>query len=249
MKAMEDIKVHYDGTVRMGSNSVMEFRYGGDGMEPTKLERQKMTCLKWDATRLRSEMVGDEPDAVTTRQHDRLANILEQIRSVRANQFEAIDDTTLLPFNMRRVMKGIVKNVCPADQGSHLQYASALQDALTECRRITRGHPLLCLEAFLLWNMSSLRLSRCGASIASVQRVLTAVVDKTRFGQVNPGEAVGSIAAQSVGEPCTQVRRPCAACAACAAALDHECSCPRKCATSADHSERAPLADECIVGH
>ncbi|KAL7720989.1 DNA-directed RNA polymerase subunit [Entamoeba marina] len=38
MKALEDLHVHYDGTVRNASLTVIEFRYGDDGIDPLKVE-------------------------------------------------------------------------------------------------------------------------------------------------------------------------------------------------------------------
>jgi len=206
MKAMEDVKVHYDGTVRMGSNSIIEFRYGGDGMEATKLERQKLACIGWDTPRLQEEMVSRDADPVTIRQHDRLASLLSRIRDVRMNHFETIDETTLLPFNMDRMSHRLEHDAPVDEQGSHAQYASVLEETLTECRRITKEHRLCCFEAFLLYYLGAARLKRHASSLRSVRDVCGRIVSKMRFGHVNPGEAVGCIAAQSVGEPCTQAR-------------------------------------------
>ncbi|EDR26493.1 DNA-directed RNA polymerase III subunit RPC1, putative [Entamoeba dispar SAW760] len=41
MKALEDLHVHYDGTVRSASLTVIEFKYGDDGLDPLKVESDK----------------------------------------------------------------------------------------------------------------------------------------------------------------------------------------------------------------
>ncbi|ELP89407.1 DNA-directed RNA polymerase III subunit RPC1, putative [Entamoeba invadens IP1] len=38
MKALEDLHVHYDGTVRSAGMTVIEFKYGDDGLDPLKVE-------------------------------------------------------------------------------------------------------------------------------------------------------------------------------------------------------------------
>lgn len=37
-QALEDLCVHYDGTVRNADSSIMQFEYGGDGLEPASME-------------------------------------------------------------------------------------------------------------------------------------------------------------------------------------------------------------------
>jgi DNA-directed RNA polymerase subunit A' len=36
VNALEDLRVKYDGTVRNTANTVVQFRYGGDGIDPTR---------------------------------------------------------------------------------------------------------------------------------------------------------------------------------------------------------------------
>eukprot|EP01080_Neovahlkampfia_damariscottae_P004653 gene4653-8226_t len=46
MKAMEDVTVRYDGTVRDGSGNIIQFLYGEDGMDSTFLEFQTFNTIK-----------------------------------------------------------------------------------------------------------------------------------------------------------------------------------------------------------
>eukprot|EP00181_Compsopogon_caeruleus_P004164 CAMPEP_0184689352 /NCGR_PEP_ID=MMETSP0312-20130426/30607_1 /TAXON_ID=31354 /ORGANISM="Compsopogon coeruleus, Strain SAG 36.94" /LENGTH=1800 /DNA_ID=CAMNT_0027146691 /DNA_START=617 /DNA_END=6019 /DNA_ORIENTATION=+ len=46
VKAMEDVTVKYDGTVRNSAGQVIEFLYGEDGMDGTMFEKQKIFILK-----------------------------------------------------------------------------------------------------------------------------------------------------------------------------------------------------------
>ena len=42
MKALEDLHVHYDGTVRSANLTIIEFKYGDDGLDPLKVECDKL---------------------------------------------------------------------------------------------------------------------------------------------------------------------------------------------------------------
>lgn len=41
MKALEDLAVYYDNTVRNASASIIQFMYGDDGMDPSQMEEKK----------------------------------------------------------------------------------------------------------------------------------------------------------------------------------------------------------------
>jgi DNA-directed RNA polymerase II subunit RPB1 len=50
VKAMEDMKVHFDMSVRNANGQIIQFLYGDDGMHSCKLEKQHMTYLKFGTT-------------------------------------------------------------------------------------------------------------------------------------------------------------------------------------------------------
>lgn len=47
IKALEDIMVYYDGTVRNSRGQIIEFLYGEDGMDGRWIEHQQVTLLKY----------------------------------------------------------------------------------------------------------------------------------------------------------------------------------------------------------
>ncbi|CDF38608.1 DNA-directed RNA polymerase rpb1 [Chondrus crispus] len=55
IKAMEDVMVRYDGTVRNSVNHIVEFLYGEDGMDATFLEDQFLRTYKMSDRQLRDE--------------------------------------------------------------------------------------------------------------------------------------------------------------------------------------------------
>lgn len=54
VKAMEDAKVHYDQTVRNAAGSIIQFMYGEDGMEGTKIEQQVVPHIDMDVLGIRA---------------------------------------------------------------------------------------------------------------------------------------------------------------------------------------------------
>lgn len=53
VKAMEDVMIHYDGTVRNCRGEVMQFLYGEDGMDALHVEKQKIENFECDDQELR----------------------------------------------------------------------------------------------------------------------------------------------------------------------------------------------------
>ena len=46
VKGLEDLKVHYDMTVRNNKNRIIQFRYGDNSMDPVKVENQSLPLTK-----------------------------------------------------------------------------------------------------------------------------------------------------------------------------------------------------------
>lgn len=51
-KALEDVMIKYDGTVRNSMEHIIQFLYGEDGISGEKLEGIKMTLLEIDNNKL-----------------------------------------------------------------------------------------------------------------------------------------------------------------------------------------------------
>ena len=47
MKALENIKVHWDGTVRNSSNVLVQFKYGDDGFDAMRVEKQRIDTFEF----------------------------------------------------------------------------------------------------------------------------------------------------------------------------------------------------------
>ncbi|TKY57741.1 DNA-directed RNA polymerase III subunit RPC1 [Spatholobus suberectus] len=57
MKSLEDLFLHYDYTVRNAGGSIVQFRYGGDGMDPAGMEGKAGKPLNFERLFLRSKAI------------------------------------------------------------------------------------------------------------------------------------------------------------------------------------------------
>lgn len=62
MKAMEDVMIKYDGTVRTSREHIVQFSYGEDGMAGEHIEDMTIDLLKMDDKQLKIKYDFNSPD-------------------------------------------------------------------------------------------------------------------------------------------------------------------------------------------
>ncbi|KAL5727166.1 DNA-directed RNA polymerase [Ranunculus cassubicifolius] len=239
VKAMEDIMVKYDGTVRNSMGDVIQFLYGEDGMDAVWIESQKLDSMKmrksefdkvfkyeidnenWNPCYLLPEHVEDlktNPDIrivvdTETRQ-------LEEDRYKLGTEIATTGDNSCpMPVNLKRLIWNAQKKFkidCRKPSDMHpLDIVEAL-DKLQLKLKVVPGDDCLSAEAqdnaTLLFNIL-LRSTLSSKRVLKEYRLTREAFDwvigeiEARFLQslVVPGEMIGCVAAQSIGEPATQM--------------------------------------------
>lgn len=239
VKAMEDIMVKYDGTVRNSLGDVIQFLYGEDGMDAVWIESQKLEALKVKKSEF-DDMFKYEIDDPTWQpdyMHPEAVEDLKTIREIRSvfdaevQKLEADrlllgseiattgDNTWPLPVNIKRLISNAQKTFKidfrrPSDM--HPLQIVEFVDKLQERLKVVHGDDYLSKEAqknaTLFFNIllrSSLASKRVLKDYRLTQEAFEWVIGEieSRFLQslVAPGEMIGCVAAQSIGEPATQM--------------------------------------------
>lgn len=57
MKALEDLSIYYDSTVRNASASIVQFVYGDDGMDPSQMEEKTGCPLNFERLFMKVKVV------------------------------------------------------------------------------------------------------------------------------------------------------------------------------------------------
>ena len=197
VKAMEDLAVHYDGSVRTSEQAIVQFTYGDDGLDPVMMtgagtpvnfprlmEKVRLTRVP--------EVLSPEGTLVAPGSHDEPSlqpfeiaqmqraldqpyftnvcsvHFLQKIKDYLKSYIMALE-STMLTLNL---IPG-----APHNDQCKLDEASARM-ALHRTHRLTRSQFKLFLETCL-------------------KKYLRSVME--------PGSAVGALGAQSIGEPGTQM--------------------------------------------
>ena len=236
VKALEDVMVHYDGTVRNSTNKVIQFVYGEDGMDGAMIERQFLITHKLSDSEFRSrfrvdlhtggfrkgrlqsglaEWSRDLQDMLD----DEFAALEEDRHLLRTEIFKNNRNDVMLPLNIARLVTN-AKQIFGVDTSQPTDLAPAriiegVRDVLSHLT-VVRGDDLISRvtqnNATLLFRIH-LRAYLASKHVIEVLGLTKEAFDwvmgeiKTQFATsiANPGEMCGTLAAQSIGEPATQM--------------------------------------------
>ncbi|KAG0679034.1 DNA-directed RNA polymerase III subunit C1 (rpo31) [Kluyveromyces marxianus] len=215
MKSLEDLSCQYDNTVRTSSNGIVQFTYGGDGLDPFDMEgnAQPVNFIRsWthannitfseDTVGLLPYQIIEETNKILKPLEAKLKrydNVGNELKKEDANRDEYIDQ-----FDAERSFYQSLRQFMTekAEFLAKLRKERGMKELLDE-----PGEELKDIN----WDegvSSSILISLnqlCKISKSLVESFLTIAISKYHKAKVEPGTAVGAIGAQSIGEPGTQM--------------------------------------------
>jgi len=245
VKAMEDVMVHYDGTVRNSLGDVIQFLYGEDGMDATTIESQNLESYSLNDRQLESRYkynIGHQnlglednilhlKDIEDIKDDTEILELLEEeFNTIKADRDE-LRNTIIrkkdeekwpLPVNLRRLILNNQKQFTTSEklqQPSDLTPQEIIKKVKLLCEQslnlISGDNPVtqeshrnatLLFAIHLRAILASKRVLReFRLTREAFTELLSEIESKFRQSIVHPGEMVGAIAAQSIGEPATQM--------------------------------------------
>jgi DNA-directed RNA polymerase II subunit RPB1 len=241
VKALEDVMVCYDGTVRNSLGDIVQFTYGEDGMDGAFIEKQRLDIYYMSdrafTKKYRVNVVGEEDaefksgtlqvglDDGSPELQDKLDQEWEQLKKdrkfLREFVFKVYDPRAnhYVPVNLRRIVQNAqqifrIDRRKPSDL-SPSYIVNTVRDLAQRLIVVRGGDPLseeLQRNATLLFQIhlrSNLAVRPVLEELHLNREAFDWVIGEveTKFNQslVNPGEMCGTLAAQSIGEPATQM--------------------------------------------
>ena len=220
IKSMEDLTVQHDGTVRDANNNIVQYHYGEDGINPTKIETQSLPIGKLSQEEIKTQfgMVGvdwatvlkdgvirdNDAELVTEYVNDLLFDQRMMVEGV--FQSKSLDSGSVFaPVNLARwILNTKTRFSLKANEKTDLTPAYVL-DGIKKI--ITRTHPyhkIWC--ALLRFHLSPHKLIVKERFTKEAFEMLMEIIVLTHMKSwVQPGDQVGIVAAQSIGEPATQM--------------------------------------------
>lgn len=236
IKALEDLSVKYGGTVRNGVNNIVQFAYGDDGIDPCKLNKQELKLIEYSndemtkkyliteesMTLLKNIMTADSYKEMTSHKdyinhlRDDYNKVLEIRDTARKSYFKnmsVMNAVVFSPVFFPRTIKNardMFKNQLSKKSDLTPTYIRAqLNDLEAELSRYLPKFSLNIFRALLYSNLST-KVSMIENKFNKVvfKFVIDTIREKYITSFVQPGEMVGIIGAQSMGEPLTQMSVP-----------------------------------------
>jgi DNA-directed RNA polymerase II subunit RPB1 len=220
IKSMEDLVVQHDGTVRDANNNIVQFHYGEDGTNPTKIETQGFPIGKLSEDDIRNQfgMVGvdwstvlkdgiirdNDAELITEYVNELLFDQRMMVEGV--FQSKSLDSGSVFaPVNLARWILNIkTRFALKANEKTDLTPAYVLEGIK---KIIKRTHPYHKIWAGLLrFHLAPHKMIVKERFTKEAFETLMEIIVVTHMKSwVQPGDQVGIVAAQSIGEPATQM--------------------------------------------
>ena len=232
IKALEDLMVRYDMTVRNNKDKIVQFTYGEDGFDPVKVEGQVIQLVQmsneeiYNYFNISLKNISEIANVFTAKLGAKYKKELPELnnkintyinymltsqRNIIAKVFKNIYNKQIhLPIAFAYVINNI--------QGQHnlninsqiditpLEAYEMIENTYKILETFTYSKPNELFKVLYYFNL-------CPTQLLFVKRfnknalnyLLDVIVKMYKEAIVNPGEMVGIIAAQSIGEPTTQL--------------------------------------------
>ena len=234
IKGLEDLMVNYDMTVRTNKNKIVQFVYGDDNIDSIKVENQPLPLLSMSVQDIFMHYnIPDEVGKNKVLTTIFIKNCMTRYKKQLEKTQEYCKKYTDLMIEMRSVIiKNVFKNKgdsivnCPVAfyyvmnniQGqlnltsnsmvdiTPLEVFELLEQSFSNLEKITFAPPTLLFKTLFYYYLSpkELLLTKRFNRAAIILLLDTITLDYKRA-IITPGEMVGMIAGQSIGEVSTQM--------------------------------------------
>ena len=234
IKGNEDLKVAYDMTVRNNKNKIIQYKYGGDNIETTKIESQiidlaQMTIEEVYAhfqvplddttnemfttnyTKEAVKRLKRQKGALNAKLETMINEMIINRKHLVENVFKFTNKNNVhLSVNFKRIMQNLqhqlnIQKTSMVDI-TPLEIYKILDFSLDKLKRLPRLAPTKLFEIVYYYYLTPKNLLMFHRFNRKAIILLTEKIENIyKKSIVNPGEMVGIIAAQSIGEPTTQM--------------------------------------------
>jgi len=234
IKGLEDLMVSYDMTVRTNKGNIVQFTYGDDGVDPVKVENQSVPFVSQSIQDIYAHFnLPDETGknktisqiflkATMTRYKKQMKETQEKCKFYTDMMIEKRDE--IVKYVFRNKNDSVVNvpvsfsHIIMNTQGQHHLNASSvvditplevfqmIEETYANLEAIRCAVPTALFKTLYFYNLSPKDLLFVRRfNRAALTSLLETIALSYKRSIVAPGEMVGMIAAQSIGEPTTQL--------------------------------------------
>jgi len=206
VKAMEDLTIQHDGSVRDAVGNIIQFAYGEDGINCTKIESQPLNLGGLSDADITAQFTVKDTSAERNAAY--IKSIIEDrhllVERVYQNKLDKPDKQNVYyPVHLDRLVRTMALQFEFTGK-SQLATGDYILDAQMRIIEKTLTKNRLW-QALIRYHLAPNKLQKLGFTPAAVDILSEQIILKNWKAMANPGEMVGIIAAQSIGEPSTQM--------------------------------------------
>lgn len=233
VKGLEDLKVEYDGTVRNNMGKIVQFTYGEDGVDTTRVENQNINLVNmsiediymyYDLIGLND---GENKDMLNIYTKETIKRFKAQREKTKAKCKESIDQlihfrdelvANVFKFKNEDAIKApvafqyIIQNIqgqmnLTANNAvdiTPLEFIETIEKTMLRLKSTFKVTRLFEIMYFYSLSPKELLIKK-RFNTRAVALLMEHIVLAYKKSIVHPGEMVGVIAGQSIGEPTTQL--------------------------------------------
>ena len=230
VKGMEDLKIEYDMTVRNNKNKIIQFAYGDDGFDTVKVELQSIPIVKMKFEEIYAHFY--EKDDLTIYTTETGKRVLEQKELFSKKSKEKTDfmiqirdeiiekvfkhkdnDIVHLPVSFHNIIENIrgqyigeIDSSTTLVDITPLEFYEIVDSGFEKIESIHYVPPTDLFKSIYYYylNPNSL-LYKKRFNKKTLAILIEIIITNYKKAIIAPGEMVGIIAAQSIGEPTTQM--------------------------------------------
>ena len=232
IKGLEDLMVNYDMTVRNNKGKIIQYNYGDDGFDPVFVESQQIPFINMNIQEIYGhyEMpIDSTSDAVYSTLYTRQAynKFKKQKPELKKKCKEYIDfmiesRKNVVENVLKYLYKGsvnlpvsfvnIINNVAGNQEENvivditPMEVFNMIENNFEKLNMLTFNKPTALFKILYYYYLSPKELlMHKKLTKKSIEILLVLINDRYKKAIIAPGEMVGMIAAQSIGEPTTQL--------------------------------------------
>ena len=224
MKSMEDLRVDYDFSVRNNSGCIIQFIYGEDGMDSISVESQSLIIMDLNTedicklflfdknTQWNKLLSNNALDKFDKEDQKLLENYFYDILKHKKYIFNnclvnnKLTNEIKYPIHIERITKNICKNIKNKSDITPIEIieGNTLLKHKLKINEIFENNTIIHILIDIHLNPKTLitKYKIQKSEYELITNTIELLFEKSR---ITPGEMVGAIAAQSIGEPATQM--------------------------------------------
>ena len=233
VKGLEDLKVEYDGTVRNNMGKIVQFTYGEDGVDTTRVENQNIPLVNmsiediymyYDLIGLNDGENKDLLNIYTKETIKRLKaqrastktickNYIDKLIKYRVELVEKVfkyknEDAVKTPIAFQHIIQNIQGQLNLTSNSAvditPLEFIQIAEETFKKIKMMFK--PTKMFEIMFFYNLSPKELLiKKRFNQRAVTLLMENIILTYKKSIVHPGEMVGVVAGQSIGEPTTQL--------------------------------------------